>query len=63
MRTCQKVAIGDKGQRYEVRAQDKAESQEFVVGWTEEKNGGGLVEMVNRHPSWHSPRVVDRWNP
>jgi hypothetical protein len=32
---------------------------EFVVGWTEQEDGGSLVKMVNAHPTWRDPRVVD----
>jgi hypothetical protein len=44
--------------RYEVRALDGAGAP-FTVGWTDDSKGGALVTMVEKHPSWHSPRVVD----
>lgn len=52
--------VGDRGQQYEVRAQTEAECGEFVVGWTDEPDGGDLVKTVNEHPSWHTPIVIDR---
>lgn len=51
---------GDRGQRYEVRAKDFS-GREFVVGWTNVRDGGEVVKVVNDHPSWHSHAVVDRW--
>lgn len=57
METLRKV--GDKGQRYEVRAVGM-QGQEFVVGWTEEPDGGGLTKVVEQHPVWKLSRIVDR---
>lgn len=51
--------VGYNGQRYEVRAQTESECEEFTVGWTEAADGGSLVRMINKHPSHHSPRVID----
>lgn len=60
------IVTGYKGQRYEVRALrpkgdaiDGAATEPFVVGWTEQEDGGGLVKMVRRHPTWRSAVVVD----
>lgn len=50
---------GDKGQRYEVRAVGM-QGTEFVVGWTEHSDGGGLAKTVERHPVWTLSRIVDR---
>lgn len=57
---------GYKGQRYEVRAlrppmgSPIGESTEpFVVGWTDDPAGGALIQMVNRHPSWSAPKIID----
>lgn len=50
--------IGDKGRRYEIRALDE-DDEEFVVGWSD-VDDGKLNELVNLHPSWHSPRTIDR---
>jgi len=30
-----------------------------VFRWTNEPDGGALVRMVEKHPSWHSPEVKD----
>ena len=49
---------GDRGQRYEVKA--NINDEVTTVGWTQKEDGGGLVKMVNLHPSWHSPVVIDR---
>lgn len=50
---------GDKGQRYEVRAVGM-QGVEFVVGWTEHADGGGLVRTVEKHPVWELSRIIDR---
>lgn len=54
------------GQRYEVRAKrppgdalDGVATEPFVVGWTELEDGGALVRIVEKHPTWKSPEVVD----
>ena len=49
---------GYKGQRYEVWAKDGS-GFDFPVGWTNSPDGGGLRRMIESHPSWHSPRVLD----
>lgn len=61
--------VGYKGQRYEVRAwQPKGdvprigsdtEWEEFIVGYTDQADGGGLVRMVSKHPTWQRARVID----
>lgn len=57
------INTGHKGQRYEVRALRPREGggtwEPFVVGWTEQPDGGSLVTMVAKHPSWTSARVID----
>ncbi len=60
MTDCGKIPKGDKGQRYEVHAETEAECEDFIVGWTERADGEPLVGVINAHPSWHSPRVIDR---
>ena len=52
--------LGDKGQRYEIRAQDE-DGQEFVVGWGETPDAWEAA--IAAHPSWHSRRVIDRQPP
>lgn len=49
--------VGDKGQRYEVRCKN-AIGDEIVVGWADDPKT--LVESVELHPSFHSPKVIDR---
>lgn len=51
--------VGDKGQRFEVRAMGM-QGQEFVVGWTERPDGGGLAKRVEKHPVWTLSRIIDR---
>ena len=60
------IGSGYAGQRYEVQAKrppgdsiDGAATEVFVVGWTNQEDGGALVRMVDAHPSWHSARVFD----
>lgn len=50
---------GDKGQRYEVRAIDGT-GKEIVVGWCGNEEGKPLSTCIERHPVWHSPKVIDR---
>ena len=45
--------------RYTVVCLD-ASGRAVVVGDTDDAAGGLLVDVVERHPSWHSPRVVER---
>lgn len=52
--------VGDRRQRYEVRYVDADDGIEKVFGWTDETDGGAMVECINLHPVWNSPRVVDR---
>lgn len=52
------LRVGDQGQRYEVRF--ISNSKECVAGWTDDKDGKPFVESINKHPVWHSPKVIDR---
>ena len=56
---CDFFKVGDRGQSYEVRALD-ADGNDMGIGYTDDATGGSLIKMVNAHPSWHSPRVIDR---
>lgn len=52
--------IGDQGQRYEVRAKNEVGKQ-VVIGWAETSEGvAALKKSVKLHPSFHSPKVIDR---
>lgn len=51
-------AVGDRGQRYEVRYVD-GNGAEKVFGWSEQYPEG-FVRSINLHPTMHSPRVIDR---
>lgn len=44
-------AIGDKGQRYEVRYTDAETGKEKVMGWTEQADGGGLLRSALLWPA------------
>lgn len=59
---CGKFNVGDKGQRYEVRYKDP-DGAEHVFGWTDDANGGLLVQSIRLNPSMAYPRVVDRRRP
>ena len=59
---CKKLPpAGDRGQRYEVRFTDE-DGNDKVLGWSE-TYPQNYIDAVNAHPSWHSPRVVDRRPP
>lgn len=52
--------VGDKGQRYEVRMID-AKGADVPFGWTEYRpDAERMCRMVEKHPSWSSPRIIDR---
>lgn len=57
--TCNRLPIGDHGQRYEVRC-IALDGQEIRLGWTDAADGGAFIQMVDAHPTWHSPRIIDR---
>ena len=44
--------------RYMVRATN-AEGKDFVVGFTSLRSGGTPMRIVQEHPEWHSPIVLD----
>lgn len=50
--------VGYAGQRYEVRYTD-GDGKEKTAGWSEQADGGGIVRMINLHPVWHSPKIID----
>jgi hypothetical protein len=55
---------GDQGQRYEVRFKASDQKPEIVFGWSASLEGAqAMVDRINRHPTWHSPRVIDRQLP
>ena len=49
--------IGDRGKRYEVRYID-TKGNEKVMGWAEDPEN--LVKVIKLHPTYHSPKVIDR---
>lgn len=62
------IIVGDQGQRYEVRfnsGDDGDDSMGYrVFGWSSTEEGAqDYVDAINAHPSWHSPRIVDRHEP
>jgi hypothetical protein len=53
--------IGDKGQRYEVRATGYPKAGENVIGWSATKEGAKQMADAIRHaPSCTSTTVYDR---
>jgi hypothetical protein len=55
---------GDQGQRYEVRFKANARNPEIVFGWSDSLEvAQAMTERINRHPTWRSPRVIDRLGP
>jgi hypothetical protein len=56
---------GDRGQRYAVSClgfDGENPGERKVIGWTNQADGGGLVDMIELHPTWNSPLVHDREN-
>lgn len=60
---CGKFPVGDRGQRYEVRYFLVDSGQEFVMGWTERSDGGGLLASAKIWPLARDPFVIDRQSP
>lgn len=44
--------------RFEVVCKD-GDGEDLVVGVTDDPTGGLLVDVVRRHPSWHSAQVLE----
>lgn len=57
-------AVGDKGQRYEVRCKGVTgcdDDAPTIVGWSDTLKGvKSFVQGIDAHPSWHSPTITDR---
>lgn len=56
-------AVGDRGQRYEVRYFDRTTGAEKVFGWTNAADGGAFMESAKLAPWARDPFVVDRSAP
>jgi hypothetical protein len=58
---CARFPTGYRGQRYEVRCCETEDhtTPNYSVGWTNDPTGGALKAMVEKHPSMHSPVVID----
>ena len=56
----QHTNVGDKGQRYEVRAYKADTGEQTVIGWTTKADGGSLMEGVKLWPAMRDPFIVDR---
>lgn len=63
---CRSFTEGYLGQRFEVVAKRPpdgslvgAATEKFIVGWTDQEDGGALVRIVKEHPSWRDPEVHD----
>lgn len=52
--------VGDRGQRYEVRA-IYGEDKKIILGWADNDEGvQSFLKSIELHPSMHSPEVIDR---
>lgn len=58
--SCCDVAVGDRGQRYEVRFFSVETGEEKRMGWTERPDGGALLSSAKLWPSARDPFIVDR---
>lgn len=54
------LPIGDAGQRYEVWVREWETGQPRVLGWTNDRTGGALMESARKWPSVYDPVVYDR---
>jgi len=48
--------------RYEIRCKHDDNNEEHVVGHTNDPTGRRFVERIKEHPSFHSPRIVEKSN-
>ncbi len=56
-----RIATGDRGQRYEVTFFNPNTEQRQVLGWCRTIKGAeSMRDGVYKHPSWHSPEIRDR---
>lgn len=55
--------LGDRGQRYEVRAKRLGSGDESVIGWLNAADGGEMLRRSRENPRFlsSSVRVVDRF--
>jgi len=51
---------GDRGQRYEVRATERATGKQIVIGWTNRADGGSIAEGSRLWPRLRDVVVIDR---
>jgi hypothetical protein len=54
----QLAPIGDQGQRYEIHMVTH-DGEEMRAGWQDTKDGG-LVAMLQKHPSCSEIKIIDR---
>ena len=52
--------IGDKGQRYVVKARSKTTGGWETIGYTPHADGGSLAEGVKLHPGYDKVWLIDR---
>lgn len=53
-------AVGDRGQRYEVRFKD-AIDLERIFGWSDTLGGAqAMFDSIKAHPTWNTPTIIDR---
>lgn len=54
-------AVGDRGQRYEVRFRFSADGDKHPLGWASTLPGARqMVEGLDLHPTWEAAEVYDR---
>lgn len=59
MSICNKLPpVGYNGQKYAVYCRD-GDGKDMLAGWTELADGGALVHMINKHPHWNDPKVIE----
>lgn len=55
--------LGDKGQRYEIRAVSARTGRELTLGYCQAASGGSLARMAARNAQYRMVWVVDREQP
>lgn len=57
--TCTRIPpAGYSGQKYSIFCRD-GNDKDMLVGWTNRSDGGALVHMINKHPVWHDPKIIE----
>ncbi|MFQ5901492.1 MAG: hypothetical protein ACE5IH_08050 [Thermodesulfobacteriota bacterium] len=56
---CENLKVGDKKQRYVVCCSGY-NNINIIVGYTNRKDGEPFKSMIDKHPAWRKPYLVDR---